>query len=139
MSDTCKHCDGTGKEPASKLPFRHYKTLAELKATLLEPKESVPLTCVRCGCERDMTITFGEPPANPNLDAVAQLASIVDGSRIVVSLVCSACGPYPATRVVELRPIFDLHNLWGAEVIPEALMRSISEIRANAARAKGVA
>lgn len=149
MSDTCKRCGGTGKEPACEPPapappavqhrFKHYDSFAEMRAMLLVPKPVVRLTCVRCDGERDMTISFVEPPANPSLDAVSQLGSIIDGNRIVVGLSCSVCGPYPATRVAELQPLFELHNLWGADAIPEVLMGLVSEIRANAAATKGAA
>lgn len=113
-------------------PWKHYDSLAELKAMVVAPKSAVKINCSRCARQRDMTISFVEAPPNPSLDAVTQLASVVDGSAVVVSLACAVCGPYPATRRVDLQLIFELHNLWSPEAIPEVLMCYASEILVNA-------
>lgn len=91
-----------------------YPTVEAMKAALLVPRPTAPLKCSRCQHVCELIITFDDR----------------GGTSVGMNLACGGCGPF-GVRVVDLQPLFDIHQLWGGEAVPEVFIRHIHEIRAE--------
>ena len=106
----CEHCEGTGEAPDGALPrIPYFATFEEFKAWALPPRKSFP--CMRC--------------KKPETKSVVSCTSS-GVFTVTMILMCDGCGAH--SKEVNLRPIFELAQLWGVEIVPETMVRHLLDI-----------